>query len=153
GDPDRRSSTSCLAPEGRQPTTAGGVGQAPRGAQRGEEPNGRPGERRELRVSGLRRPTYPEFAGRVAIPHDPEAQETHGAAPQTQGDLPALPLPAARVGGPGHQPDPSGVGALLPDRQLERLLRLREALGGTEGPAARDAGPGACGLRLAEVEY
>src|SRR5262249_3863930 len=82
-----------------------------------------------------------------------EAQETDGVAPQTQGDLPALPLPAARVGGPGHQPDPPGVGALLPDRQLERLLRLREALGGTEGPAACDASPGARGLRLAEVQY
>ena len=89
----------------------------------------------------------------MAIPHDPEAQEADGAAPQAQGDLPAPPLPAARVGGSGHQPDPSGVGALLPDRQLERLFRLREALGGTEGPAARDASPEAYGLRLAEVEY
>src|SRR5262249_16799835 len=107
----------------------------------------------ELRLPGLRHPPAPEPAGEVATPHDPQAQEADGAAPEAQGDLPPPSLAAAGPGGPGDQPDPAGVGAVLPDRQFEQMLLLRKALGGAEGPTARDAGSGASGLRLAEVEY
>ena len=53
----------------------------------------------------------------------------------------------------GDQPDPAGLGELLPDWERGAVLRVRKGLGREEGAAPHDAGEGPPGLRLEAVEY
>src|SRR5262249_46378346 len=58
--------------------------------------------------------------------------------------------------GPGDrrdQPDPPGVGELLPDRERASVPGVCEAVGRAEGAAPVDEGEGPSRLRLEEVEY
>ena len=58
------------------------------------------------------------------------------------------------VGGDrGDQPDPAGLGELLPGRERGPMLRVREGVGREEGAAPLDAGEEPSGFRLASVEY
>src|ERR671919_400959 len=76
-----------------------------------------------------------------------------GAAAEARGGVPALGLSACRAGDRGDQPDPAGLGELLPGGERGAVLRLREGLGREEGAAPHDAGEGPPGLRLEAVEY
>src|SRR4029453_13230445 len=49
---------------------------------------------------------------------------------------------ACRAGDRGNQPDPAGLGELLPDWERGAVLRAREGLGREEGAAPHDAGEG-----------
>ena len=48
--------------------------------------------------------------------------------------------PACRAGRRGDQPDPAGLGELLPDWERGAVLRVRTGLGREEGAAPHDAG-------------
>ena len=75
-----------------------------------------------------------------------------GVAAEARGGVPARGLSACRAGDRGNQPDPAGLGELLPDWERGAVLRAREGLGREEGAAPHDAGEGPPGLRLEPVE-
>jgi RNA-directed DNA polymerase len=80
-------------------------------------------------------------------------QAADGIAAEARGGVPALGLSACRAGHRGDQPDPAGLGELLPDWERGAVLRVRKGLGREEGAAPYDAGERPPGLRLEAVEY
>ncbi len=64
--------------------------------QRGEELDRGPMPRRELRLPGVRLSPGAQPAGQMACPLHAQAQEADGAAGETQGRVPASPVPAGR---------------------------------------------------------
>ena len=91
--------------------------------------------------------------GRWWVQKTPAMQAADGVAAEAQGGVSALGLSACRAGDRGDQPDPAGLGELLPDWERGAVLRVREGLGREEGAAPHDAGEGPSGLRLEAVEY
>ena len=68
-----------------------------------------------------------------------EAEEAYGAAAQAQGDIPAIPVAAGGSGGTTDQSGAAGLGELLRCWGLQRVLRLRQGLGGKEDQASHGA--------------
>ena len=122
-------------------------------AERGEEPGRGPDAGRGVRILGLYLSPAPLAAGSVVGAEDAGHEAADGVAAEAQGGVPALGLSACRAGDRGDQPDPAGLGELLPDWERGAVLRVREGLGREEGAAPYDAGEGPSGLRLEAVEY
>jgi RNA-directed DNA polymerase len=95
----------------------------------------------------------PLAAGSVVGAEDAGHQAADGVAAEAQGGTSALGLSACRAGRRGDQPDPAGLGELLPDWERGAVLRVRKGLGREEGAAPHDAGERPPGLRLEAVEY
>jgi RNA-directed DNA polymerase len=82
-----------------------------------------------------------------------QAHTADGVADKTQGSVPTVSVTTGGSADRGDQPDPAGVGELLPDRERETVSGLCEAVGRAEGAAPSDEGEGPSRLRLEEVEY
>ncbi len=105
-----------------------------------------------IRIPGLQHPSGSLPAGHMVGQGDAGCEAADGAAAEAQGGVPALGLPAGGAGDRGDQPDSTGLGELLPDRERGAVLRLREGLSREEGTAPSDEGEEPAGLRLETVE-
>ena len=147
-------SASSVASGGGGEATAGGVGQAPGGGERGEEPDG--GPEREERASDSWGLSFVECAvvrGKWMPLADAAAEEAHGAAAEAQGRASDAIDPSRSDGLIAEdQSDPAGLGELLRGRALESVLLVHPKLGGEEDSATPGASPIASGLRLEAVE-
>ena len=142
-----------VAAEGGGPATAGGARETRSARERGEESDRGPDAGGGVRILGLYLSPAPLAAGSVVGAEDAGHQAADGVAAEAQGGVPALALSACGAGDRGDQPDPAGLGELLPDRERGAMLRVREGVGREEGAAPLDAGEGPSGLRLEAVEY
>ncbi len=111
-----------------------------------------PRSRRELRLSGVRFPSGAQFAGRMACSLHAQAQEADGAAAEAQGYVSSPPVPTCWSRREVDQPGVAWMGELLRGRTFQRVLQLRERLGGKEGQASYAARPEPSGLQLEAVE-
>src|SRR5436309_3351276 len=94
------------------------------------------------RIPGLRLPTRSLIARRLEGASDAEAYPADSVAGQAQGSVPTVSITTGRSDDRRDQPDPSGVGELLPDRERASVLCLCEAVGGAESAATFDEGEG-----------
>jgi RNA-directed DNA polymerase len=97
--------------------------------ERGEEPGCGPDEGRGVRILGVQHSAAPLGAGQVVAEGDAGPEAADGVAAEAQGGVPTLGLPTCGAGDRGDQPDPAGLGELLPDRECGTMLHLREGLG------------------------
>ena len=81
-----------------------------------------------------------------------EVEKTDGVIAQAQGGIPAIPVAAGGSGGTTDQSGAAGLGELLRCWGLQRVLRLRQGLGGKEDQASLGAISESTGLRLEAVE-
>ena len=144
---------TCVVAEGGGPAAPRGAREARSTTERGQELDRGPRSGRGVWIPGLRLSACPVLAGALAAAVHAQAHGADGVAAGAQGGVPALAIAADGEGDRGDQPDPAGLGELLPDRELGPVLWLREELGGEEGAAAFDEGEERPGLRVEEVEY
>jgi hypothetical protein len=102
--------------------------------------------RRSASYCRLHHSSAPLAAGSVVGTGDAGHEAADGVAAEAQEGVPALGLPADRAGHRGDQPDPAGLGELLPGWERGTVLQLREGLGRDEGAAPHDAGEEPSGL-------
>ena len=81
-----------------------------------------------------------------------KTQEENGAATDTQGCVPTPPVTTSEPGRRVDQPGTARLGELLCGRTFQRVLQLRERLGGKEGPAPYAARSEPSRLQLEAVE-
>ena len=112
----------------------------------------RPTPRRELRLPGVRFSSGAQPAGPMACSLHAQAQEADGAAGEAQGRVPSSPVATGRSSHQADQPGAARLGELLQGGTFQRVLRLREGLGGKEDQAPYAASPQTPGLRLDAVE-
>ena len=91
-------------------------------------------------------------AGPMACSLHAQAQEADGAAGEAQGRVPSSPVATGRSSDRADQPGAARLGELLQGGTFQRVLRLREGLGGKEDQAPYAASPQTPGLRLDAVE-
>src|SRR5208282_2332045 len=103
--------------------------------QRGEESDGGSPSRRKLRLSGVRFPSGAQSEGRMACSLHAKAQEADGAATEAQGHVSSPPITTCWSRREVDQPGVTWMGELLRGRTFQRVLQLRERLGGKEGSA------------------
>src|SRR5277367_3915736 len=86
----------------------------------------------------------------MARPLHAQAQKADGAATQAQGCVPPPPIATGCSGREVDQPGAARLGELLCGGTRQRVLRLRERLGGEEDPPPYVFSPGICwsGLSL-----
>src|SRR4029434_6471318 len=121
-------------------------------AKRGQEPDRGLASGRDLRIPGLRLSARPLVTGRLEGASNAEAHTADGVADKAQGSVPPVSVTTGGAADRGDQPDPAGVGDLLPDREREPVPGLCEAVGRAESTAPFNEGEGPSRLRLEEVE-
>src|SRR4030095_5937836 len=107
----------------------------------------------DLRIPGLRLSARPLVTGRLEGASNAEDHTADGVADKAQGSVPPVSVTTGGAADRGDQPDPAGVGELLPDREREPVPGLCEAVGRAESTAPFNEGEGPSRLRLEEVEY
>src|SRR4029453_4538165 len=141
-----------LAAAGGAPAITRGAREARSAAKRGQEPDRGLASGRDLRIPGLRLSARPLVTGRLEGASNAEAHTADGVADKAQGSVPSVSVTTGGAADRGDQPDPAGVGELLPDREREPVPGLCEAVGRAESAAPFNEGEGPSRLRLEEGE-